>query len=243
MNEDVHTLAGAYALDSLGDGERAAFEEHLARCEPCAEEVGGLLATSAVLGRAVAAPPPPRLRERILTEIARTPQDGADEPPAAPRARVPRRRPHLRIAPLLAAACLLIAVAAGGYAAQTRRSLDRADGRAAAIAGVLSAGDARTVTGAAGSGGTFTVVSSAARGEAVVAGSGVTALPGSRTYELWTMGARGVRPAGLVRPGPSGRIAPRVVDVPPGADRVGVTVEPAGGSPQPTTTPITVLRL
>jgi anti-sigma-K factor RskA len=57
------------------------------------------------------------------------------------------------------------------------------------------------------------------------------------------MGARGVRPAGLVRPGSAGRIAPRVVAVPPGADRVGVTVEPAGGSPQPTTAPITVLRL
>jgi anti-sigma-K factor RskA len=239
MSDDVHALAGAYALDSLTGDERSAFEAHLAGCELCAEEVGGLLATSAVLGRATAAPPPPRLRELVLTEIARTPQDGADEP--ASRAR--RRRPHLRVTPLLAAACLLVALAAGGYAVATRRSLDRADDRSAAIAAVLSAGDARTVSGPAGSGGTFTVVSSAARGKAVVAGSGVAALPGSRTYELWTMGARGVRPAGLVRPVSAGRIAPRVVTVPPGADRVGVTVEPAGGSPQPTTAPITVLRL
>ncbi|MGI5324979.1 anti-sigma factor [Actinomadura nitritigenes] len=239
MKDDVHALAGAYALGALaGDGERAAFEEHLARCELCAEEVGGLLATAAVLGRAAAVPPPPRLRERVLTEIARTPQDGADEP--APR---PRRGLHLRVAPLLAAACLLVAVLAGGYAFQTRQSLDRADDRAGAIAGVLSAGDARTVSGTAGSGGTFTVVSSSARGKAVVAGSGVAALPGSRTYELWTMGAHGVRPAGLVRPGPAGRIAPRVVAVPPGADRVGVTVEPSGGSAQPTTAPIAVLHL
>ena len=35
---ELHTLAGAYALDALPEGDRARFERHLVRCRACARE-------------------------------------------------------------------------------------------------------------------------------------------------------------------------------------------------------------
>ena len=32
---DPHTLAGAYALDALGESDRERFEHHLGGCESC----------------------------------------------------------------------------------------------------------------------------------------------------------------------------------------------------------------
>ena len=41
---DVHELTAGYALDALDDDERRAYEAHLASCEPCRDELAGLLA-------------------------------------------------------------------------------------------------------------------------------------------------------------------------------------------------------
>ncbi|MGI8335594.1 anti-sigma factor [Actinomadura scrupuli] len=276
MSDDDHALAGPYALGALADEtERLAFEEHLARCEVCAEEVGGLLATSAVLGRAVALPPPAALRDRVLAEIGRVPQaprasarpapaspgqappDSAHRPArpetARPGGTGPARRPVRRLVRLPSgrsrlaaaglAAGLLVAVGAGAVAVRAQQRLDEVRAADRSIAAVLSAPDARTRTGAAPGGGTVTMVVSASRQRVVVASTGLLALPASKTYELWTMGASGVRPAGLLRADATGHIRPSVASVPPGADRVGMTVEPAGGSPQPTTQPIVVLTI
>ena len=86
MSADLHTLTGAYAAHALSDTERLAFERHLDACPACAREVRELEATSACLGAAVAAPPPPELWERIRAEALVTRQ----LPPVAGRAE--RRR-------------------------------------------------------------------------------------------------------------------------------------------------------
>ena len=57
MSADLHTLTGAYAAHALSDGERLAFERHLAACPACAQEVRELTETAARLGTAVAARP------------------------------------------------------------------------------------------------------------------------------------------------------------------------------------------
>jgi anti-sigma factor RsiW len=54
---DLHTLAGAYALDAISDADRAQFEQHLARCEACAAEIRGLREATATLGAAAAVRP------------------------------------------------------------------------------------------------------------------------------------------------------------------------------------------
>ncbi|MCF6525932.1 zf-HC2 domain-containing protein, partial [Streptomyces sp. JJ36] len=78
---ELHTLTGAYSLDALPEPERAEFERHLAGCEPCAQEVRELRATTERLGLAAAAPPPPALRRRVLEAVPAVRQ----EPPRVAR--------------------------------------------------------------------------------------------------------------------------------------------------------------
>jgi len=75
MNDDLHTLSGAYALNALPEQEQRLFEEHMARCEACLIEVRGLRETAARLGLAAAETPPPALRSRVLGRIAEIRQE------------------------------------------------------------------------------------------------------------------------------------------------------------------------
>jgi len=116
----------------------------------------------------------------------------------------------------------------------------------AAIAAVLSAADARIVSGATTAGGTATVVASHSGRTVVFTSTGLPMLPPTSVYELWFIGSGGARPAGLVPPAPAGQVrvtAPVLAAGLTGGDAFGVTVEPAGGVPAPTTTPIVVLAL
>jgi Anti-sigma-K factor rskA/Putative zinc-finger len=66
---DVHSAVGSYVSDAVEAAERAEFEEHLADCESCRQEVAEFDETTAELVRLVATPPPSSLRERVLTGI------------------------------------------------------------------------------------------------------------------------------------------------------------------------------
>ena len=57
------------------------------------------------------------------------------------------------------------------------------------------------------------------------------------------MGPPRTRSAGLLRPATGGHTAPVLAAGLQAGDQVGVTVEPAGGTAQPTTTPILVMSL
>jgi anti-sigma-K factor RskA len=240
VNDDLHTLAGAYALDALPEEDRTRFEGHLARCEACLQEVRGLREASAQLGVAVAAPAPARLRAQTLARITEVRQLPPAVPEVADLAAERARRPRLAYG--LAAACLIVALFSSFLAVRWQQDLTHERAAAQAVAAVLSAPDARTVT-APVQDGSATVVVSQSRGSMVFASSGLRQLPRSRTYELWLMSPAGARPAGLLRPNAAGRTDP-LVKAPLGdANQVGLTVEPAGGSPQPTSTPFLVLDL
>jgi len=106
MPDDPHSLVAPYALDALDEREEKEFEEHLALCERCREELAGLREAAAVL--AVGAPPaapPPELRQRILDQ-ARSERPNV----------VPLRRPR-RWTPVLAATTAVAAAAAVGATA------------------------------------------------------------------------------------------------------------------------------
>jgi anti-sigma-K factor RskA len=244
VNDDLHTLAGAYALDALPVEDRELFEGHLARCEACRQEVRGLREASAQLGVAVGAGAPARLRTQTLARIAEVRQLPPAVPPvadlAAGRTRRTRRRPALSYG--LAAACLIVALFASFLAVRWQQDLSHERAAAQAVAFVLSAPDARIAT-APVQDGSATVVVSKDRGAIVFASSGLQRLPRSRTYELWLMNAAGARPAGLLRPDDAGRTGPTVARGLGDARQVGLTVEPAGGSPQPTSNPFLVLDL
>ena len=105
MSDDLHSLSGAYALDALDDDERADFEEHLARCATCRDEVDSFGAVTPLLAETVAVTPPPSLRDDILARAAQTrqdpppaahptPTDAEDEAEVLPRRRRARRPAH-----------------------------------------------------------------------------------------------------------------------------------------------------
>ncbi|WP_369009209.1 anti-sigma factor [Actinomadura sp. BRA 177] len=82
------------------------------------------------------------------------------------------------------------------------------------------------------------LVASASRGRVVVASSGLRTLPSSKAYQLWLIDADGPRSAGLL---PDDRTHPVVAGTWRPSDKLGVTVEPAGGSARPTTTPLVLV--
>lgn len=215
--------------------------------------------------------PPPSLKARLMAEIDSTPQVAADAAPAAsPEATVPappvataaprpgptpapggsdrtvgpaestaRRRWFQRPGAIIgaaAAAVVLITVAVigigwtgpNGWGAQRE------------MAAIAEAPDAQSQTHEVEGGGEVTLVSSAAAGRSGVIVEGLPELDADQTYELWYIDDAGVDSAGTFDV--AGAETWRVLDgsFTPGV-AVGITVEPAGGSPQPTTEPIVVI--
>ncbi|MGW5037448.1 anti-sigma factor [Streptomyces parvulus] len=245
--EDLHSLTGAYALHALPDEERTAFERHLAQCDSCERETREFAAATARLGLAATLVPGPAMRDRVLHRVAsvrQVPPGGG----AAGKARrvLPRGSGMARWA---LAACLAAAAGLGGTAAwQYERAQDageraaQAERRAENLAGVLAAPDAESRTARLADGATGTVVVSGGQDRAVFLASGMAEPPSGKVYQLWFDDHGTMRPAGLMDPGRSSQavLMEGAVD---GAGGVGITVEPAGGSPQPTSDPVALLGM
>jgi hypothetical protein len=257
-----HVLTGCYALDALPEHERKEFERHLPHCSSCDAEVSGLRETAARLATPKAAPPPPGLRDRVLAATYRTRQlpplpgehaglgrrpelatrSGADRLAAGRAFRNHRRFRMPRLAAAVAAAAsLAIAVGVGATQVASHHQLQSAKTGGAAIARVIMAPDARTESARARGGGSVTVVVSARQREAVVTAAGMPSLPSTRVYQVWVIGSAGAQSAGLLSSaGQTSQLL--AAGVRPG-DRIGITVEPAGGTSRPTTAPIVVMAL
>jgi anti-sigma-K factor RskA len=233
IGDGLHALSGSYVLDALSEPERESFERHLQHCALCTDEVRGLRETAARLGLAKTLDPPPQLRPRVLSAAYRTRQL---PPPVAERIGLERRRRIPRLAAALAAAALVVVATLGVTQVVTRHQPGGAPTANAAISRVVTAADAQTETARTSVGGTVTVVVSAEQRAAVVSATGMRSLPASETYQLWVIGPHGARSAGLLSR--TGQVGPVLASGVASGDRIGITVEPAGGTASPTTTPV-----
>lgn len=218
---EAHTLTGAYALDAVTEIERATFTRHLGECPTCTQEVAELRETAARLGTAMTIAPSTRLRSRVLTEIAATRQI----PPSVRGTGSRRRRWGGRTVSAVLAVAAAAAVFAGGI------SIGATKPDSVAAAGSVAASDTITVRAGGTGGGSTTVDFSRQRGEARITAQDLPPLDDSHTYQVWLIGPRGAQSGGLLRSGNGTLTAPLAADV----DRIGITAEPAAGSPQPTT--------
>jgi anti-sigma-K factor RskA len=235
--EPAHSFAGLYALDALADAERDRFERHLRGCASCQDEVRGFTAVTAALAEAVTGVPPAGLRDQVLAAAGRGGRQQSSQARPAPRS------PWLpRLALAAGAAGLAASAVLGGVTVAARHGQSAAQAQAQAIAAVLSAPDARLMSAPTSAGGSATVVASVRLGKMVFTSSGLRALPGSHVYQLWFIG-RTTRSAGLVPEAIGGRTAPVVASGLAAGDKIGVTVEPAGGSSAPTTAPVVLMAL
>lgn len=243
---ELHTLTGAYALHALAPDERAEFERHMEVCPACAQEVRELAATTTRLGLAVAVTPPPALKEQVLRRIATERQ----EPPKVTRESrgggggAAKGRALSRFT---LAACLAAAAAFGGVAVWQHQEAQDARARASdsqqrsdALAAVLAAPDARIRTGELPDGATGTVVVSRDRDKAAFIASGLAKPPGGKVYQLWFDDGGTMRDAGLLDPSATSDTVLMAGSVGT-ASGMGITLEPSGGSPRPTTDPLALM--
>ncbi|WP_430296664.1 anti-sigma factor [Sinomonas sp. B1-1] len=287
MDDQLHLLTGAYALNALDDDERRRFEGTLAFGDPTAEEARELAETAALLAAGTTpVVPPPDLKARLMAQIAVTPQldvlDEGSRPdvvgsrPAAPSPApaggdsqevTPRGGAGATVADLgerrrrasrfpssskwLAAAAAVLLVAAGGagvWGLQVQKQRDdalrqlavAASAPSAGMGRILAAPDAKVQEVTVPGGGTMLIVHSQTQSVGGVMTVGMPATPPGHVYELWLEDTSGtMQPAGLM-PGGGGTTWNELTGGIGSSTAIGVTVEPAGGSPAPTTPPILV---
>ena len=248
MTTPWQETAAAYALDALDAPERAEFESMLASSAEAQQDVAELREVVSLLAYAApAATPPASLRARVLNEAGQVrPIEAARR---VPNASVLRRS---GVYLLLAASIVGMIVVAGRYTrerdarvslASTADSLRQVVASRDVMINALLAPEVTTVK-----------LSSTDRppsarlywnrttGQVILAAFQLPPAREGRTYQLWGI-AKGGTPVSLgtfnTLPTGEGRhvaVAPPGLTISVGA----VTEEPAGGSPQPTTTPFLV---
>lgn len=223
MTPDPHTLVGPYVLDALPSDERTAFEDHLELCPDCRAESAELLATASHLGQATAVVPSPDLRARVLAEVARTRQ----VPPGGHLVETAGGRRSWPLV-LAAAAAIAVVMALGALVLQADHRADRAE----QIAAIVAAPDAESVEMSVEGAGTMRLVASPAHDGSVLVSDDMAAPPPGKAYALWFQVDGEMEPAGTFAPDADGQVRHTVDSVP--ADVVGVTIEDAAGSDEPT---------
>lgn len=227
---EIHELSAAYALDALEGKDLEAFEEHLARCAECRENVATFQRVAAELAYDVEAPEPPTgLRDRILDQAA------AERPKVVA---LPRRRWALPVAATAAVAAGIAAVALAFWAVDLSQQVDdlqaqQHQANEALIALIDPSASHLPLEGADG-----VLVVDEASGDGTLVISGLASAPSDKTYEAWVIeGDAQPVPAGLFSGGDDQTVVPLTVPIPDGAI-VAVTVEQAGGVDAPTQDPI-----
>lgn len=240
-----------YALGALEGEEKLTFASHVAACADCARKLAEARGRIALLAAAAPPQPPrPQAKERLLrrirasAEVRDTLRAGETQPPSI----FPGRWWTAILAP---AAVALAAVTAFLWIedSRLRRELDElrdslqrqvsVASQNRAIHDLLAARDTVAVTLAPSPempGAKALVLYNARQGMVLYNGN-LPAPPPGKTYQLWLVPAEG-NPvsAGIFSPGAGGTGAMMLTPVAPGitAKAFAVTLEPAGGMPQPT---------
>jgi len=223
--EELQPEYGAYALGSAENPERIEIAEHLARnCPNCTPGIGRAMETVAALSGAVKpVDPPKRLRKRVVSMVS----------PAG------KRSWAAVLTPWAVAGVLAVALISVVLPSKLRTTDSSKLEQALSILNDPTTKDVSfgqpTARGR--------VFVSPEKGVVFIAAH-LPALEANRTFEIWFIPAQGNPiPAGLFR----SEADAGAIYVKPGpvtnAAAVAVTVEPAGGSPQPTTTPFIVTKL
>jgi len=234
VTTQVHTLIGAYALDAVDDDEREMVERHLTDCASCREELREFRATAVRLADYVMVEPPERLRTAILGRINRTRQSAPSSSRSAAEILQPRRIAPWRRALVAVGVIMVVALTSGLVTFSLMRSqVDDQRNQLTQMEAVLTAEDAQFSRQLADGGGEVSMVSSLELDQAVVILSGLQQIALDQAYQLWLVTGDQPVSVGVIEAGHNS--AMQLVTDLAGADILGVTTEPAGGSQVPTT--------
>jgi anti-sigma-K factor RskA len=247
-HDEMLDNVAAYALGVLPAGEMAAVEAHLQTCEDCRAEYAAFAPAVTAIGYSAEATaeqlPGPLLKARIMRAV-----------------RGESRRPSVVAWPAYLAAAACIAIAAGFAVqnqhlqneltvARTESAAQSATREAAAsqqrvalareqrILADVTAADARRYPYPNG-----VVVTRGARVYMEMRGG--AQLPPGHVYQAWTMakGAKGVKPSVTFSVARGSTTTIEIPAIAQSLAAVAVSVEPAGGSAQPTTKPVAIIKL
>jgi Anti-sigma-K factor rskA len=162
--------------------------------------------------------------------------------PAAARARA---HWYSNLGLIAGAAAAALALFAGGVAVGALLDGDnpRMEAQADSLAELYAAPDARRSSGDVQGDGTATLVWSEQLDRSAIVFDDLAALPVDSVYEAWYINAEGAAtPAGTFRANQGGLVYHLLDGSLGGGGTVGVTIEPKGGSDEPTTKPIVLLN-
>ncbi len=226
-HEELKSLVAAYVIGAVPAEEIRVVRAHILTCDECMAEADDY--AGAIDSLALAVEPvelPAGFADRVLAQVS----------PAREPSSVPARRSWLtsvrsRLAPLAAGAAALVAVAflGAGYI-DARNDLARSED---VLAQIIRSEESLELKGESGTVAQFAPTSEGA----VFAVSGLPEAPGSDVYQLWYMDDG--EPVGAATFETSDGVVTMQLDRSfDGFDAVAVTIEPPGGSRQPTSSPI-----
>ncbi|TFV61160.1 anti-sigma factor [Mycobacterium sp. PS03-16] len=225
-NSDLLELATPYALHAVSADEQSEIDRRLAAApaETAAaftDEVRSVRETLAALSSGTALEPSPHLRDSLLAAVAADPVRGLDARRGS--------RSRWRTAVLAAAAAVVIGLGAL-VAGLTLRPADQQT----TAEQVFAAPDVQTVSGPVPGGGTATVVFSKERNAGVLVMNDVPPPQPGTVYQMWLVGDDGAHSAGTMD---ATAVSPSTTAVLPdlgSSQALAFTVEPPGGSQEPT---------
>lgn len=248
-DKDPANLTGSYALGAVDAAELADFEAHLAQSHQTRDEVTELMDTAVLLGLAAApVQPSAGLKASIMGQLDARPQLPSEATGfvasdfAGPAARKASARWFSKpVTALVAVAAAIALFVAGGVVTTTITQDNFAQQQADQLAAINAADDVQRAAVELDGGGTATLVWSNELLRSALVVDGLATLPTDRQYQLWYIDGSGARSAGVFDVAASGstwRVLEGTMNT---GDTVGVTVEPRGGSPVPTTDPVVVI--
>ncbi|CAN5603722.1 anti-sigma factor [soil metagenome] len=226
-HEELQADLAAYALGSLDPDDHAILEAHLRGCRECRELLEEYEEVVDLLSLAAPAEPPPEGALDRLLERARL----ASEPVEFVQPAGQDRRATYLWGGFAALAALLLVMLAWNiwlqFGADDGYTLD--SGNIALVVPLEGSENAEQATA-------HLIMDYSWEDGALIA-SGLPVLGPDRDYQLWFVRSDGTRVSGAVfHPDDSGQITVRIYvpDDLRSVERIGVTEEPAGGSPGPT---------
>jgi anti-sigma-K factor RskA len=243
-NERFEDLKDAYVLGALPEEERLSFEDYLATHPERQAEIDEL---GAVAGLLAFSPqeqePSPELRSRIMEVV-----EAETEPRRVTRRSVSARiGDYLSVRSLALGAAALLVIGLLSWNVLLQGQVEDAQSQVQNLQGQVADAQAQQsqtieLEGSWAEQGATAEVTSMEGNEIVLVARNMPSVPEDRTCQIWVIKGDVPKPSGLFQPDGNGTATP-ITNSLKKANVIAVTVEPAGGSEQPTSDPVLLAEL